>query len=135
MDYVGIMSTGSTQERCRHGVLLWGDWLEDESEPQRVHIFSNGSGSAIPRRSWLLTAALSKSTRAESSSVLFRFPNNDAATTNFASGSPDNQLIYLEGAKSRPVWTRSPIVGLPIGSTRAVIAGSPASRGATVWHC
>jgi gluconolactonase len=31
-------------------------------------------------------------------------PNNDAATTNFAFGGPDNQSIYLEGATSGTFW-------------------------------
>jgi sugar lactone lactonase YvrE len=36
-------------------------------------------------------------------------PNNDAATTNFAFGGPDNQYIYFEGATSGSGASRRPI--------------------------
>jgi gluconolactonase len=40
-------------------------------------------------------------------------PNNDAATTNFAFGGPDNQSIYLEGAISGTFWRfKAPYPGL-----------------------
>jgi gluconolactonase len=40
-------------------------------------------------------------------------PNNDAATTNFAFGGPDNQSIYLEGATSGTFWRfKAPYPGL-----------------------
>ena len=62
---------------------------------------------------WPVLAALSKSTRAASFSVLCRYPNNDAATTNFAFGGPDNQSIYLEGATSGTFWRfKAPYPGL-----------------------
>src|SRR5215813_1549799 len=39
--------------------------------------------------------------------------NNDAATTNFAFGGPDNQSIYLEGATSGTFWRfKAPYPGL-----------------------
>src|SRR5205809_878725 len=40
-------------------------------------------------------------------------PNDDAATTNFAFGGPDNQYIYLEGATSGTFWRfKAPYPGL-----------------------
>ena len=40
-------------------------------------------------------------------------PNNDAATTNFAFGGPDNQYIYFEGATSGTFWRfKAPYPGL-----------------------
>jgi gluconolactonase len=40
-------------------------------------------------------------------------PNDDAATTNFAFGGPDNQYVYLEGANSGTFWRfKAPYPGL-----------------------
>ena len=52
-------------------------------------------------------------------------PNDDAATTNFAFGGPDNQYIYFEGANSGTFWRfKAPYPGL-IGPGGVRLAAQP----------
>jgi gluconolactonase len=52
-------------------------------------------------------------------------PNDDAATTNFAFGGPDNQYIFLEGANSGTFWRfKAPYPGL-IGPGGVRLAAQP----------
>jgi len=52
-------------------------------------------------------------------------PNDDAATTNFAFGGPDNQYLYFEGANSGTFWRfKAPYPGL-IGPGGVRLAAQP----------
>ncbi len=65
---------------------------------------------------WVAVARLGGIVQIDPRGLILGFvpiPNGDTATTNFAFGGPDNQVIYLEGATSGTFWRfKAPYAGL-----------------------
>ena len=77
---------------------------------------------------WTAVAGLGGIIQSDRRGIILGFvpvPNDDAATTNFAFGGPDNQYIYLEGATSGTFWRfKAPYPGL-IGPGGARLPAQP----------
>jgi gluconolactonase len=86
-----------------------GTYVPGNSGPDGVHYDVHGN-------IWAGLAGLGGIVEIDPHGLIVGFvpiPNGDAATTNFAFGGPDNQVLYFEGATSGTFWRfKAPYPGL-----------------------
>jgi gluconolactonase len=103
------------------GSVKAGTFIPGNGGPDGMHYDVHGN-------LWAALAGLGGIVEINPRGVILGFvpiPNDDAATTNFAFGGPDNQVIYLEGANSGTFWRfKAPYPGL-IGPGGVRLAAQP----------
>ena len=86
-----------------------GTYVPGNGGPDGIHYDAKGN-------LWAQLARLGGIVEIDPRGIILGFvpiPNGDAATTNFAFGGPDNQLVYFEGAISGTFWRfKAPYPGL-----------------------